>query len=201
MLKKTLAISIMILLLNGAGLAFQERVEWPTLSIAEGRFSVLMPTKPETGVRDVDTTVGKLALYTFASSNTIGYFLLSYADYPNEASTATQQEAVLDGVRGGVLKGLDAELISETRVTLRGHPGREFRAKKLSEGSEVVYSWKLFLVGRRLYQMGGSYHQGQRAVGGHSEVLHVVSAFKLESLRQSKKSNDSGETLDFSVKC
>ena len=80
--------------------------------------------------------------------------MLSYADYPNEASSVTQQEAVLDGVRGGVLKGLEAELMSETKVTLNGHPGREFRAKKLSEGSEVVFSWRILLVGRRLYQMG-----------------------------------------------
>ena len=154
MFKKIFAISIMILLLNGAGLAFQEGVEWPTLSTPEGRFSVLMPTKPETAVRDVDTAVGKLALYTFASSNNTGQFMLSYADYPNEVSNATQQETVLDGVRGGVLKGLEAELMSETKVTLKGHPGREFRAKKMSGDSELVFSWKMFLVGRRLYQMG-----------------------------------------------
>ena len=153
MFKKIFAISIMVLLLNGVGWAFQERVEWPTLSSPEGRFSALMPEKPKTSVQHVDTAVGKLAYYSFASSNNTCHFMISYADYPHEPASATQTEAVLDGVRGGVMKGLAAELMSETKVTLNGHPGRELRAKKMSEGSEVVFSWKMFLVGRRLYQM------------------------------------------------
>jgi hypothetical protein len=154
MFKKTIAISLMILFLNGMGLAFQERVEWPTLSSPEGRFSAVMPEKPQTNVRDVDTTVGKLALYTFGASNNIGQYMISYADYPNEASGDTQREAVLDGVRGGVLKGLAAELVSETRITLNGYPGRELRARKMSDGSELVFTWRTFLVGRRLFQLG-----------------------------------------------
>jgi hypothetical protein len=120
---------------------------------AEGRFSVSMPSKPEQGERDVDSAVGKLKLHTFGASNDVGQFMVSYADYPTEAASAAQQESVLDGVRGGVLKGLQAELISETKVSTKGYPGRELRATKVTEGAEIVFSWKIFLVGRRLYQM------------------------------------------------
>ena len=79
--------------------------------------------------------------------------MLSYADYPNEANTA-EKDKVLDGVIDGVLKGLQGELISQNKVTLKGNPGREMRARRTVEGSEMIFSWKVILVGRRLYQMG-----------------------------------------------
>ncbi len=157
MLKKTplkiCAALIIPLLCSSIVLGLQTPVEWFKVNPPEGRFSVLMPAKPDAGVRDVDTAVGKLALHTFNSSNRTANFMISYGDYP-EAPPGPQQEAVLDGVRGGVIKGLNAELISEIRVTQGGHPGRELRMKKVSEGSEIMFSWKMFLVGRRLYQMG-----------------------------------------------
>ncbi len=155
MLKKICSASLVLLLCSGFAFALQDTpVEWSKVDSIEGRFSVVMPSKPETGVRDVDTAVGILKLHTFGASNTTGQFLISYADYPNESTTATQQEAVLDGVRGGVIKGLNADLISETRVTIKGYPGRELRATRTIEGTQVVFSWKMFLVGKRLYQLG-----------------------------------------------
>jgi hypothetical protein len=154
MLKKIHSISFFTLLCCGLVFAVQEPAEWSKVESTEGRFSVVMPVKPETGVKDVDTAVGKLQLHSFGASGKVGQFMLSYADYPNESKTATQQEAVLDGVRGGVLKGLQADLLSETKVTLNGYPGREMRATKMIDGGEVIFSWKMFLVGRRLYQLG-----------------------------------------------
>lgn len=153
MLKKICSVTIVMLLSSGLVFA-QQTVEWTKVNSPEGRFTVELPSKPETQVRDVDSPMGILKLYVFGGSNGTGQFLISYADYPSEPISGTQPEAVLDGVRGGVLKGLQADLISETRVTLKGHPGREMRAKRILEGSEVVFSWKMFLVGRRLYQMG-----------------------------------------------
>jgi V8-like Glu-specific endopeptidase len=152
--KKIYSIALVTVVCATFALAVQTPIEWVKVDSTEGRFTAVMPSKPDKGVREVDTAVGKLQLYTFGSSNNTGQFMLSYADYPSEATTATQQEAVLDGVRGGVLKGLQADLISETRVTIKGYPGRELRATKMTEDTEVVFSWKMFLVGRRLYQMG-----------------------------------------------
>ena len=155
-LNKTCSVAIVTLLCCGLGLAFQQTAEWSKLDSVEGRFSASMPSKPEPGTKDVDTAVGKLALYTFSSSNNVAQLMISYADYPNEPSNAAQYEKVLDGVRDGVLKGLGADLISETRVILKGHPGREMRARKMSGDVEIVFSWKVYLVGRRLYQMGAA---------------------------------------------
>lgn len=151
---KPCAILIVLLLSYDLAFAFQQPEEWVKVDSAEGRFSASMPTKPQTDVRDVDTAVGKIALHTFGSSNKAGQYMLSYGDYPNAPVDAAQYQKVLDGVRDGVIKGLEAELISEVKVTLKGHPGRELRMTKMSEGVEIVFSWKMILVGRRLYQLG-----------------------------------------------
>lgn len=154
MLKKICSVSLLMLLCSGLVSAVQEVVvEWSRVDSLEGRFNATMPSKPEPGSREVDSAVGKLTVYTFAASNKTGYFMISYGDYPNEPTSANQ-EGVLGRVTSGVIKGLKAELISETKISLKGYPGREFRAKKTVEGNEVVFTWKTFLVGRRLYQLG-----------------------------------------------
>ncbi len=156
LLNKTCSVAIVGLLCCGWALAFQQTADWAKLDSVEGRFSVSMPTKPEAGTRDVDTAVGKLPLYTFNSANNVAQVIVSYADYPTEPSDAAQYEKVLDGVRDGLLRGLEADLISETRVILKSHPGRELRAKRMFGDVEIVFTWKIYLVGRRLYQMGAA---------------------------------------------
>ena len=151
-IKKTCSVAIVGLLCCGWALAFQQTSDWAKLDSVEGRFSVSMRTKPEAGTRDVDTAVGKLPLYTFNSANDVAQVIVSYADYPMEPSDAAQYEKVLDGVRDGLLRGLEANLISETRVILKSHPGRELRAKRMFGDVEIVFTWKIYLVGRRLYK-------------------------------------------------
>lgn len=153
MLNKSFSATILIVLLSALAYGLQETVTWPAFDSPEGRFSVVMPTKPAPEVKDVDSAVGKLTLYTYQSSSKGAHFMVSFGDYPTETTDAAQMERVLDGVRQGVLKGLNAELISENRITMKGHPGREFKARRTMEGSEVVFSWKMLLRGRRLYQL------------------------------------------------
>jgi hypothetical protein len=141
-------------------IVIQQGPEWETFNSPEGRFSILTPTKPKVEVKEVDSEVGKLTLYTYASNSRAAYFMVSYADYPIDV-TGDRREAVLDGVRGGVIKGIEGELISEKKITITSsggeaatsYPGREFYAAKTIEGSETVFTWRIYLVGRRLYQM------------------------------------------------
>ncbi|HEY5883382.1 MAG TPA: hypothetical protein VIT88_01775 [Pyrinomonadaceae bacterium] len=153
MLKKLYSTLIVTLLCAGFAAA-QQPAAWPKLESTEGRFRVLMPTKAEPSVSEVDSATAKINLYSFSSANKVGSFMVSYADYPNAASSPAHEQTVLDGIRGGVLKGLGADMVSETKLTLNGYPGREMRATKIIEGTEIIFSWRLLLVGRRIYQMG-----------------------------------------------
>jgi hypothetical protein len=175
-LYKTLSVAIVTLLCCGLGLAFQQTAEWSNLDFVEGRFSVSMPSKPEATSTVVDTAVGKLPLYTFGSASKVALLMVSYADYPNEPSDAAQNEKVLDGVRDGLLKGLEAEMLIETRITLQGHPGREWRAIRTAGDVDVVFSWKVYLVGRRLYQMGAA---TTKADAEAADVQRFFNSFQL----------------------
>lgn len=152
MIKKTFAVPIVILLLSIMGFGFQQPGEWVTFKSAEGRFSITVPRTPEPRVSDVDSAVGKLQSYSFTSTSATANFLIGYGDYPNEPP-ADRVDAVLDGVRGGVLKGLDAELLTETKLVVSNRPAREFVATKTIDGVEYYFVWRYLLVGRRLYQV------------------------------------------------
>lgn len=125
---------------------------WEKFTSTEGRFAVLLPTKPKADSREVDTKVGKLTLYSFSSSGANGYFGISYGDYPSSPRDSAQAEQVLDGVRNGVVSGAGAKLTSEKKVTIKGNPGREIVASARIEESDVICTWRIYLVGRRLYQ-------------------------------------------------
>ena len=176
MLKKISAATSIILLVSCVAVAFQTDKAWPTFDSPEGRFSVLMPTKPTVETKDIDSAVGKLTMYAYSSSSSVGYFMVSFGDYPREAVDAAQREAVLDGVRGGVLKGLEAEIISDEKITFEGYPGREFKAKRTLEGNEIVFNWKIVLVGRRLYQLAAATSKDN---AGSPEIAKFLTSFKL----------------------
>jgi hypothetical protein len=165
MLTKLRVVPIIVLLLTPIASAFQEPAPapWRPFNSPEGKFSLLMPTEPKVEVQEVNSPVGKLTLYSYASSSKAAYLLVSYGDYPNEPVDATNAEQVLDDVRAGVLKSIGGEVLSGDKIVLKGrakstaplidYPGREFVATKTLQGAEVVYNWRLYLVGRRLYQL------------------------------------------------
>ena len=155
MIKKTHAAALLLVLLACASASAQQPAQaWEKFNSPEGRFSVQLPTKPAYEAKEVDSSVGKLTLNAYSASNDRGYFLASFGDYPAEPKDAAQIDKVLDSVVSGVLKGLNAELTSEVKnISLTGNPGREFAAKKAEQGMNVVFTWRIYLVGRRLYQI------------------------------------------------
>lgn len=178
MIKNTLAALALIL-----GLYFttpaQKPETWQSFTSPEGKFTVLVPTKPQIDVRAVDSTQGKLTLYTYSSSTKIAFFMASYGDYVVEAKDKAQIENILDEVRNGALKGLKAELLTEKSVPLNGFSGREFVGKGNGEQNiEVIFNWKMVLVGRRLYQLGVATTQ---ADSNSPEIMKFFRSFELNN--------------------
>ena len=124
MLNKILTASLLVVLVSTLAVGFQQGALWEKFNSPEGKFNILMPSKPALEVRDVDSSLGKLTLYLYSTSNSSGYFLASYGDYPVGPKDANQAESVLDGVRDGVLKGSTSELGSPRRkISLDDLPG------------------------------------------------------------------------------
>jgi len=175
MMKKTPSAMLIVLICSAIAFGFQLPSGWISFSSPEGRFSVGAPAKPQEDVKDIDSVVGKLQLHSFATSTAIAYFMVSYGDYPNEPA-ADRREAVLDGVRDGVINGLAGELISETKITINGYPGRELFARKTIDGSETNFNWRIYLVGPRLYQVAVA---TKKADSGTPEILKFLNSFRL----------------------
>lgn len=177
MLRKTLAAVFVLVLMCSAAAAFQSGDTWTTFDSPEGRFSILTPSKPTVEVKEIDSAVGKLTLYAYSLSNETGYFMISFGDYPREPTDAAQTLKVLEGVRSGVVKGLQGELTSDESVAFDGYPGREFKAKRVVENSEVIFRWKIVLVGRRLYQVAAATTTGQAE---SPQLAKFFSSFQLK---------------------
>ena len=73
---------------------------------------------------------------------------------------ANEQQVVFDRLRDSLAGKLEARVYSETKISTNGNPGREFLMSKTPEGSaEIIYHWRAYIVGRRLYQVAASYYK------------------------------------------
>ena len=153
MLKKILIASLVVIFVNTLAFAFQRDAPWERFNSPEGNFNILMPSKPAIDLKDVDTAVGTLKLHLFSASTDTGYFLVSYGDYPSAPADLNDAESVLNGVRDGIVNGSTSELVSEKKISLYSYPGREIVTKKATQGDVIVFKWRIYLVGRRLYQI------------------------------------------------
>jgi hypothetical protein len=181
MLKKAHAAALLLALLTCADAFAQQAMGpaagWEKFNSTDGRFSVHLPGKPAFEAKEVDSPIGKLTLHAYSASNNRGYFLASFGDYPSEPKDAAQIEKVLDSVADGVLKGLGAELISEVKkISLGANSGREFSAKKAEQGMQVVFTWRIYLVGRRLYQLAAVTKESDAK---SSEVSKFLTSFDI----------------------
>lgn len=178
MIKLLTKASLLIIFLSVVAFG-QQPAPWQKFDSPEGKFNVLLPSQPEVEVKDVDSAIGKLTLYAYSSKNDTSYFQVSYADY-SIAPGDEQIEGVLDGIRRGVMDGLKAELISEKKVSLHSYPGREFIAQKTDEGIDIVFNWKVILVGRRVYQLAVATSPKD---SDSADVHKFLSSFDLTSSR------------------
>ena len=91
----------------------------------EGRFTVLMPGKPEVQNEAMNMPFGTVNTITYmAGSRKIGC-IVSYADYPALLIKTTDPQKLLDGARDGTIKDGNGRLISETRINFHGLPARD----------------------------------------------------------------------------
>jgi len=85
--------------------------------------------------------------------------MASFADY-SRVPDMNEQQIVFDRLRDSLAAKLEARVFSETKISTNGNPGREFLMSKTPEGSaEIIYHWRAYIVGRRLYQVAASYYK------------------------------------------
>jgi hypothetical protein len=152
-MKKILTASLVVVFVSTVAFGFQQGAPWKKFSPPAGKFSIIMPSEPTPEVEDVETDVGTMKLHLFSASTSNGYVLASYGDYPSAPADSNEAESVLDGVRDGIVNGSNSELVSENKFSFYSHPARELITKKTDQGEVIVFHCRVYLVGRRLYQL------------------------------------------------
>lgn len=127
----------------------QESPNWTEFVSNEGRFSVLLPSKPTTQTLTLETGQGRVVHYGFTAVNNGLICVLVYADLPRMLARPGNEKAIFDEARDALLKEVQVSLASEKTVALEGHPGREISAHLL--GGEIKA--RFYLVNERLYQL------------------------------------------------
>lgn len=142
----------------------------------EGRFSIALP-KEFSGYNPqaVNTPAGRVENFTYDWKTASGSFLVGYTERPEALEGAGQR--VLDAIRDSLLAGNKgkAKLLSETTVTLGGHPGRELKL----EFADGLATLRIYVVGSRIYQVLASL--GNDKKDQEQNAVKILDSFKLLS--------------------
>jgi hypothetical protein len=116
----------------------------------EGRFKAKFPGNP----KEQSKGAFAFSIKMFAIEEKDGTMGVAYMDLPNgtEKLTSQQIDAGLSEARKAIIHMLDARLISESPVNLRGkYKGREFKGEVPSINAELFCS--MYFVKGRVYQV------------------------------------------------
>lgn len=113
-----------------------------------GGFRVLFPGAVHEQVKTQPSRAGPIDSHVFNAETDEMGFLVSYADHSPEVVKAAKPRAQLTAARDAVV-GKDGKLLSERALSLQGKPGLEFKFEK----DGLVATFRVFMVGRRLYQV------------------------------------------------
>lgn len=119
---------------------------WVKFNSDEGRFSVLVPDTPTEKSETKDTTHGPYTTHLFIVRGSTVY-LIGWVDY--DPSFNFNRQAELEANRDNFVKGLNATLLTTRATVINGYSAIEFSA----ETPEKIFKSRVFLVGRRPYQI------------------------------------------------
>src|SRR5678816_1803434 len=120
---------------------------WVPFSSELGRFSVMMPEVPQEKTETVDSAHGPYTTHLFIVKDTTNVYLIGWVDY--DASFNFNRQAELEANRNNFVKGIKATLLSSKATMIDGYNAIEFSA----EAGDRVFKSRVFLVGRRPYQI------------------------------------------------
>lgn len=143
--------AMFILLIGTATFAYgiQADTEWVKFTAPKGVFTLLAPheLKPDVESQPADDKTRHERFNDFEE----GYgFVIEYF----ENLPATDQEKYLNATRNGILESLKGTLVSESKLSLDRHPGRELIISLTAQNGTVVLSQtRFYLVGNTMFSL------------------------------------------------
>ena len=138
-------------------------VPWEKFSSTEGRFSVLIPIAPTDRTETVNTEHGPYTTHLFVGRDTVEkerdtierVFIIGWVDY--QPTFNFNKQAEMEANRDEFVRGMGAKLLTTRKVTIDGYQALEFTA----ENHEMVFKSRVYMVGRRPYQIVIGLQKGQ----------------------------------------
>jgi outer membrane lipoprotein-sorting protein len=153
---------------------------WTEFKSEAGRFSILMPAKPNYATQTFETGQGRFEHHVFIATAGLLACFVDYADMPKQFGEAKNSDALFDLARDEFLKGAQAKLERETNISMDGHPGREVRMHVYGGAVRL----RLFLISGRLYQLSITLVK-KEATSEEETIEKFFKSFKATSLAKS----------------
>lgn len=156
-------------------------VSWVNFTSEPGGFSVSMPGNPQESQETRPVLSFSLTMHTFKSTTAGGQgdCFLSYADYSESMmkQMGMNPAEILDASCRGIGTGGRGKLIEVRSMALADHPGRELTCERYDQGPTYYLRCRLYLVDRRLYQLGFASRRQERTSSKDADAF--LASFKL----------------------
>jgi hypothetical protein len=128
---------------------------WLRFTSELGRFTVLMPETPTPKTETTPSEHGPYTTHLFISKDKENLYLIGWVDYDPSFNFNKQSELAAN--RDNFVKGLKATLVSTRPLRIDGYQAIEF----IAETTERVFKSRVYMVGRRPYQIVIGYPKDQ----------------------------------------
>jgi hypothetical protein len=143
---------------------------WVRFKSDLGRFSILVPALPEETKETTPSDHGPYTTYLFITREPSYVYLIGWVDYDPSFNFNRQKE--LEANRDNFVKGVKATLTSSQSMQVDGFPVVEFTC----DTTERTFHSRVFMVGRRPYQIVIGYPKGQSEI---APIAKFFNSFKV----------------------
>ena len=175
-----------------AGTSSTYAQEWKAIKPEGTGISVEMPGDPKPTTQSVDTPAGKVEIVLYVLEVPKGAFLVNATTIPPNAPPATVDER-LDGARNGAVNNSGGKLVSESKITLDGHPGRQLL---IENAMGLFIHARVFIVDKKLVQTVAVSDQKDAT----PDIKRFMDSLKLLKAAGSAKPGDKANKLENSGK-
>ena len=143
---------------------------WVRFRSELGRFSIFVPVLPEETKETTQSEHGPYTTYLFIAREPSYVYLIGWVDYDPSFNFNRQKE--LEANRDNFVKGVKATLTSTQSLQVDGYPVIEFTC----DTTERTFHSRVFMVGRRPYQIVIGYPKGQAEL---APIARFFNSFKV----------------------
>ncbi len=125
-------------------------LDWREVVSADGRYTVLMPARPEHQQREVVVGGVTLAMSMASVRKTGMAFGAAYADIPDGHARRAELVAA---ARDALVRNIDGRITADRELQIDGAAGREFYADGTADGQPMRLAARVLIAGPRFYQV------------------------------------------------